>query len=65
MCLDAFLVVKGCSKALFVPMVGYGKSPCFSRLSFLSVVGPVYPLLVLPSVDGVVFLECAFCYGSC
>jgi hypothetical protein len=62
---NAFLAVEGCLNAVFGGMVGYGKSPCFSHVGFLSLVAPVYPLLVLPSVDGVVFLECAFCYGSC
>lgn len=36
----AVIVVKSCSKALLVLRLGHGKSPCFSDVSFLSLVGP-------------------------
>ena len=55
----AFLEVKSCSKAFFAPIVGHGKSPCFSEVAFLQLLDPDYPLLILPYVDGADFLECA------
>ena len=54
-----FLEVKRCSKALLAPIGRYGKSPCFSEVAFLRLLGPDYPLLVLPSVDGRKNMECA------
>ncbi len=56
----AFLAVKPCSKAFFAPIVGHGKSPCFSRISFLTAVSVDDSGLVFASVDGGDFLECAF-----
>ena len=50
---------KSCSKAILAPCAGHGKSPCFSEVAFLSVVGPDYPLLILPYINGKDFLECA------
>ena len=47
-----FLAVETCSKAHFDSCLGHGKSPCFSGVAFLWLVGPDYPLLVLPTVDG-------------
>jgi hypothetical protein len=52
--------VKTCSKSLLAFMVLHGKSPCFSQVTFLQLVGPDYPLSILPCVDGQEFLECAF-----
>ena len=52
--------VKSCSKALLRSMRRHGKSPCFSQVTFLQLVGPDYPLLILPYVDGAKNLECAF-----
>jgi hypothetical protein len=60
MCIKAFLEVKKCSKALLVPIGRYGKSPCFLDPVFLRLLGPDYPLSILPYVDGEKFLECAF-----
>jgi hypothetical protein len=54
------LEVKSCSKALFAVSLGHGKSPCFSEVAFLRLVGPDYPLLILSSIHGVKILECAF-----
>jgi hypothetical protein len=51
--------VKWCSKAIFAHSVRHGKSPCFSEVTFLSLVGPDYPLSILPYVDGEEFSECA------
>jgi hypothetical protein len=56
----ALMSAKSCSKAILAPIIGYGKSPCFSGVAFLSTVGPDYPLSILPNVDGQEFLECAF-----
>jgi hypothetical protein len=52
--------VETCSKAISAYNLGHGKSPCFSQVTFLSLVGPDYPLSILPCVDGARFLECAF-----
>jgi hypothetical protein len=52
--------VKTCSKAISAIGVRHGKSPCFLQVSFLSVVGPDYPLLILPYADGAENIECAF-----
>ena len=56
----AIKAVKTCSKAFSAHILRHGKSPCFSRVTFLQLVGPDYPLLILPSVNGQEFLECAF-----
>jgi hypothetical protein len=49
---NLILAVKTCSKALLAPNRRHGKSPCFSEVTFLQLVGLDYPLLVLPSTDG-------------
>jgi hypothetical protein len=51
--------VKSCSKAIFAHTLRHGKSPCFSEVTFLHLVGPDYPLSILPFVDVGEFLECA------
>ncbi len=56
----ALRAAKSCSKGILAPIVKHGKSPCFSEVSFLSLVGPDYPVLILPCVDGKKTLECAF-----
>jgi hypothetical protein len=56
----AVMAVKTRSKALLGLYLGHGKSPCFSQAAFLQLVGPDYPLLILPGVDGQKTLECAF-----
>ena len=53
------MAVKTCSKALFALSRRHGKSPCFLPVTFLQLVSPDYPLLVLPYLDGQEFLECA------
>jgi hypothetical protein len=53
------MAVKTCSKAILALSSRHGKSPCFSEVAFLRLVGPDYPLLILPYVDGREFLECA------
>ena len=50
---------KNLFKVILTPVSGLGKSPCFSELAFLSVVGPDYPMPILPFVYGTDFLECA------
>jgi hypothetical protein len=55
-----FLAVETCSKAVFALAVVHGKSPCFSRMGFLRLVGVGAPVLVLALVDVGVFLEYAF-----
>ena len=52
--------VKSCSKAISAHTLRHGKSPCFSQVTFLRLIGPDYPLLILPYVDGAENLECAF-----
>jgi hypothetical protein len=54
------MAVKTCSKALLVLTIGHGKSPCLLQGAFLQLLGPDYPLLILPCVDGREFLECVF-----
>jgi hypothetical protein len=58
--LGTFLAVETCSKAFLASCQGHGKSPYFSEVRFLRVVGPDYQLLVLPYIDGRKFSECAF-----
>jgi hypothetical protein len=54
------MAVETCSKLLLALSRSHGKSPCFLQVAFLLLVGPDYPMLVLPCVDGQEFLECAF-----
>jgi hypothetical protein len=56
----AVMAAKTRSEAITALSSGHGKSPCFSQVNFLRLVGPDYPLLILPIVDGEEFLECAF-----
>ena len=60
----ALMSVKTCSKAILAPIAGHGKSPCFSRRSFLAVVGADGALLVFALVDVEAFLECALWHGN-
>jgi hypothetical protein len=55
----ALMAVKTCSKAISALCSRHGKSPCFSQVTFLWLVGPDYPLLILPYVDGAKNMECA------
>jgi hypothetical protein len=59
-CRFALMAVESCSKGILAPIAKHGKSPCFSQATFLQLVGPDYPLLILPCVNGAEFLECAF-----
>ena len=52
--------VKSCSKAIFAHTLMHGKSPCFSQVTYLQLVGPDYPQPILALVDVREFLECAF-----
>jgi hypothetical protein len=54
------MAVETCSKAILTYSLGHGKSLCFSEVTFLQLLGPDYPVLILPCVDGREFLECAF-----
>jgi hypothetical protein len=54
------IAVKSCSKALLALYLGHGKSPCFSEVTILQLLGPDYPLLILPYADGAENMECAF-----
>jgi hypothetical protein len=56
----AVMAVKVCSKYILAPIPMHGKSPCSLQVTFLSLVGPDYPLLILSCVDGAETLECAF-----
>ena len=55
-----FLAVKTCSKALLAHSRGYGKSPCFSEVAFLPLLGVDAGALKLVSLNGADFLERAF-----
>ena len=50
--ISMLMAVKTCSKAISAYNLGHGKSPCFSEVTFLSLVGPDYPLLFLSCADG-------------
>ena len=56
----ALMAVKTCSKAILPYCLRHGKSPCFSELTNLSLVGPDYQLLILPCAHGAENMECAF-----
>jgi hypothetical protein len=49
----AFLAVKGCLNAVFGGVLGHGKSPCFSGLSFLTAAGVDAGRLIFMVADGV------------
>ena len=55
----ALMTVKRCSKALLALCSGHGKSPCFSEATFLRLLGPDYPVSILPCVNGQENMECA------
>jgi hypothetical protein len=55
----AVMAAKTCSKALLACSLRHGKSPCFLRVTFVQLVGPDYPLLILPYLDGARNMECA------
>ena len=57
---SALMAVKTRSKGIIGLSTVHGKSPCFSQVTFLSLVGPDYLLSILPCVHGQEFLECAF-----
>ena len=57
--ITALMSVKTCSKAILSYSLSHGKSPCFSEVTILSLVGPDYPLLILPCADGAENMECA------
>jgi hypothetical protein len=61
---NVLMAVKTCSKATLAVVLGHGKSPCFSQVTFLQSVGPDYPPLILPYVDGAENMECEICYGT-
>ncbi len=50
------LGVDACLKAV-LGWGGHGKSPCFSQVTFLQLVGPDYPQLILSYIDGADCLE--------
>ena len=56
----AIRAVKTRSKAISALCGMHGKSPCFSEVTILQLVGPDYPLLILPYVNGAENMECAF-----
>jgi hypothetical protein len=55
----AIMAVKTCSKAISALCGRHGKSPCFSQVTFLKLVGPDYPVLILSYVNGQETMECA------
>jgi hypothetical protein len=50
--------VKTCSKAYSAYSLGYGKSPCFSQVTFLQLVSPDWLVSKFCYVDDADFLEC-------
>jgi hypothetical protein len=57
--LGAFLAVKTCSKAVLALCLGHGKSPCFSGVAFLRLLGVDARVLKVAFIDGMKILECA------
>ena len=57
---SALLSVETCSKAILVLCRGHGKSPCFSEVAFLRLIGVDARLLKLVCLDGTKILKCAF-----
>jgi len=53
----AFLAVKGCLNAVCWGMMGHGKSPCFSGLSFLTINGVDAGVPIFTVANGVVIHE--------
>ena len=58
-CINPLMAVKTRSKAILAYGRGHGKSPCFSEVEVLQVIGPDYSLSVLPCLDGAENMECA------
>ena len=56
--------VKTCSKAILAQCLRHDKSPCFSGVAFLQLLGVDARVLKVASLHGANFLECAFCYGN-
>ena len=56
----ALMAVETCSKGILALWLGYGKSPCFSRLVLLRLFGVDVAVVVFASVNVEEFLECAF-----
>jgi hypothetical protein len=54
------MAVKNFSKAILAHSKEDGKSPWFSEVTNLQLVGPDYQLLIMPCVDGAENMECAF-----
>ena len=54
---NAHLAVKSCLKAVLALCRGYGKSPCFFGVRFLSVLGPDWFGYNLMVDDGVKYLD--------
>jgi len=48
----AIMAVKTCSNAISALCGRHGKSPCFLAVTFLRLVGPDYPLLILALMHG-------------
>jgi len=59
-----FMAVKTCSKAISVPYLGHGKSPCFLDVAFLSVLEVDGAVSNFHRAYGAKLLECAFCHGN-
>ncbi|MDI9576512.1 MAG: hypothetical protein QM398_00070 [Thermoproteota archaeon] len=62
-CSTALIAVKTCSKTLLALCLVHGKSPCFSEVAFLLLLGVDARASKVVSIHGAEFLECAFCYG--
>ena len=57
---SGLMAVQTCSEAISARCLEHGKSPCFLQVTFLSLVGPDYPLPILQCVDVGEILERAF-----
>lgn len=61
---NVLMEVESCSKAVLAACPGYGKSPCFSGVAFLRLLGVDARPLKLACLNGAKTLECTFCHGS-
>lgn len=56
---NALMEVKSCSKAVLAACLGHGKSPCFSGVAFLRLLGVDARASRVVCLNGAKNLECA------
>ena len=63
-CINILLEVETYSEGIFRLLLAHGKSPCFLRCCFSSVVSVDCAVSVFAFVHVGEFLECALCHGK-